>query len=74
MQETPGFRRYAGVTRRRVNALIAEQLRAGRKVRHWVLPLLDDPQGRLQLRAVLETREKSFIRLWELRRLGWNRI
>ena len=34
-----GRPRHAGGTRQRVNILIAEQLRTGRVVRHWVRPL-----------------------------------
>jgi hypothetical protein len=34
-----GRPKYAGVTRRRVNLLAAEQLEIGRRLRHWVRPL-----------------------------------
>ncbi|MGH3190087.1 MAG: hypothetical protein ACRDOL_23040 [Streptosporangiaceae bacterium] len=59
-----GRPRHAGATRQRVNILIAEQLRAGRLVRHWVrqLPL-----------AALRAEEERLISGWELRRVGWNR-
>jgi len=59
-----GRPRHAGATRQRVNILIAEQLRAGRLVRHWVrkLPL-----------AMLRAEEERFITGWDLRRVGWNR-
>jgi hypothetical protein len=42
-----GRPRHAGATRQRVNILIAEQLRAGRLVRHWVrkLPAQEVCQG-----------------------------
>jgi hypothetical protein len=56
--------RHAGLTRQRVNVLIAEQLRAGHQVRHWVRPL-----PALNLR----TEEERLITNWELRRCGWNR-
>lgn len=59
-----GRAKHAGATRRRVNIAIAEQIRAGRRVRHWLLPLLE-PQLRLQ--------EEALIQRWQLRTLGWNR-
>jgi hypothetical protein len=59
-----GRPRHAGETRQRVNILIAEQLRSGRVVRHWVRPL---PA------AALRAEENRLITSWELRRVGWNR-
>jgi hypothetical protein len=59
-----GRPKHAGATRRRVNILIAAQLRAGRQVRHWVRPL-----PALDLRA----EEERLITTWELRTYGWNR-
>jgi hypothetical protein len=59
-----GRPRHAGVTRQRVNVLIAEQLRAGRVVRHWVRQLPE---------AALRTEEERLITSWDLRRVGWNR-
>lgn len=55
---------HAGVTRQRINVLIAAQLRAGHQVRHWVRPL-----PALDLRA----EEERLITNWELRTYGWNR-
>jgi hypothetical protein len=59
-----GRPRHAGVTRQRVNILIAGQLRSGRVVRHWVrtLPV-----------AALRAEEERLINSWNLRRVGWNR-
>ena len=34
-----GRPKYAGVTRQRVNVLVAAELAAGRRVRHWLRPL-----------------------------------
>jgi hypothetical protein len=59
-----GRPRHAGVTRQRVNVLIAEQLRAGRLVRHWVCPVP---------KAILRNEEERLIAGWNLRRVGWNR-
>jgi hypothetical protein len=59
-----GRPRHAGLTRQRVNVLIAEQLRAGRLVRHWVRPV---PKARLR------DEEERLIAAWNLRRAGWNR-
>jgi hypothetical protein len=59
-----GRPKHAGVTRKRVNILIAEQLRAGRLVRHWVLPLPG---------VALRAEEERLIIDWDLRRVGWNR-
>jgi hypothetical protein len=59
-----GRPRHAGVTRQRVNVLIAAQLRAGRQVRHWVRPL-PAPD--------LRSEEERLITTWQLRTYGWNR-
>lgn len=59
-----GRPRHAGVTRQRVNILIAEQLRAGRVVRHWVRQLPE---------TALRAEEERLITSWDLRRVGWNR-
>jgi hypothetical protein len=58
-----GRPRHAGVTRQRVNILIAGQLRSGRVVRHWVRPL---PA------AALRAEEERLITSWNLRQAGWN--
>jgi hypothetical protein len=59
-----GWPRHAGATRKRVNMLIAEQLRAGHSVRHWVRPLPT---------AALRAEEERLITRWNLRQVGWNR-
>ena len=56
--------RHAGATRRRVNIAVAEQLRAGRRVRHWLLPLS---------RPTLRLQEETLIQRWQLRAPGWHR-
>lgn len=58
-----GKPRYAGSTRQRVNILVAQQVAAGRLVRHWLKPT---PLERL------DAEEESFIALWRLRLVGWN--
>lgn len=68
-----GRPRYAGVTRQRINCLVAEQLRLGRTVRHWVRPLHDQPDDRQTLRRRLFDAEQELISHWDLRRVGWNR-
>jgi hypothetical protein len=68
-----GRPRYAGVTRQRVNTLIAAQLQAGRVVRHWLRPLVDDLPDRSGLRHRLLHAEQALILRWDLRRVGWNR-
>jgi hypothetical protein len=68
-----GRPKYAGVTRQRVNALIAQHIEQGRKVRHWVRPLPDPPSDRVALRALLLKTETELIDRWKLRSLGWNR-
>lgn len=55
---------HAGVTRKRINALVAEQVTRGRTVQHWLAPW---PIERLA------TDEEAFIARWKLRVVGWNR-
>jgi hypothetical protein len=59
-----GRPKYAGVTRQRVNILIAAELEAGRLVRHWLRPTSA---------ADLRREEEALIQRWRLRQLGWNR-
>jgi hypothetical protein len=54
---------HAGITRQRINVLIAGQFRAGRQVRHWVRPL---PA------PALRAEEEHLITIWDLRKNGWN--
>jgi hypothetical protein len=68
-----GRPRYAGENRKRINFLIAKQLRAGRTMCHWVYPMSDGPEERSELNARLLHAESELISRWELRRLGWNR-
>ena len=68
-----GRPRYAGVTRQRVNALVAAQLQQGRLVRHWLRPLENPPGDRVEMRSTLLRMEQELITRWDLRRLGWNR-
>lgn len=68
-----GRARYAGVTRQRVNALIAPYAARGALVRHWVKPIADPPSDRATLRALLLDEEEALITQWALRRDGWNR-
>lgn len=59
-----GRHRHAGATRQRINVLVAEQIRVGRGIRHWVRQL---PIG------ALRAEEERLITEWDLRRIGWNR-
>lgn len=59
-----GRPKYAGVTRQRVNMLIAAERAAGHQVRHWVQPLEED---------LLRLEEETLIMRWRLRAAGWNR-
>lgn len=59
-----GRPKHAGVTRQRVNMLIASQRMQGRRIRHWVRTLPD-------LELVAE--EEALITRWRLRTTGWNR-
>lgn len=68
-----GRPRYAGVTRQRVNALIAGRIARHETIGHWVRPLADPPDDRAALRQRLLTLEQQLIAEWDLRRLGWNR-
>lgn len=68
-----GRPRYAGVTRQRVNALIAARIRSGEVMRHWVRPLGESPGDRAAVRGRLLQLEEELIVRWELRRVGWNR-
>lgn len=62
---------YAGVTRQRINAMIGEQLRMGRTVRHWVRPVALEPGA--EVAPVLRGLEEKLIVRFDLRRRGWNR-
>jgi hypothetical protein len=64
---------YAGVTRRRINLLAAEQLDLGRRVRHWVRTLAHPPADVAATRGQLVLEEEELILLWRLRETGWNR-
>jgi hypothetical protein len=55
---------HAGVTRKRINMLIALELVAGHLVQHWVRPLQKE---------LLAVEEEVLIRRWRLRTVGWNR-
>lgn len=68
-----GRPRYAGVTRQRVNVLIAGQLALGREVRHWVRPLVAPSHRPDELRDHLLSAEAELIDRWRLKSLGWNR-
>lgn len=68
-----GRPRHAGVTRQRINALIATRQDAGNLVRHWVRPLSSPPTDKAALRSQLLDQEQELITRWELRRIGWNR-
>ena len=59
-----GRPRHAGATRQRVNVLIAEQVRVGRRVQHWVRPTPAE---------ALRAEEERLISSWKLRQNGWNR-
>jgi hypothetical protein len=62
---------HAGVTRQRINVAIGEQLRAGRRVRHWVRPVAVEPGA--DAVAALRSLEEELIDRFNLRRRGWNR-
>lgn len=68
-----GRPRHAGVTRQRVNTLIAEQVRKGRVVAHWVRPFGGSAANPAELRAALASEEGALIQRWRLRQVGWNR-
>jgi hypothetical protein len=58
-----GRPKYAGVTRKRVNVLVAAEVALGRTVRHWVRPTPQDE---------LAATEEEYIVRWRLRTTGWN--
>jgi hypothetical protein len=60
-----GRPKHAGVTRERINVLVAEQVRMGRVATHWVKPVDKVAELRLQ--------EEQLIAKWSLRLAGWNR-
>lgn len=68
-----GRPRYAGVTRQRINALVAGRVAAGELIRHWVRPLVEAPAERGAMRSQLFQLEQDLIDSWNLRHLGWNR-
>jgi hypothetical protein len=59
-----GRPRYSGATRQRINVLVAAEVAANRRVRHWLRPLAA---------PLLSSEEERLIRHWRLRELGWNR-
>jgi hypothetical protein len=67
-----GRPKHAGVTRKRVNTLVTEQLQLGRVVRHWVRAM---PRSATlsETSRLLLSEEELLIRGWRLRELGWNR-
>jgi hypothetical protein len=62
---------YAGATRQRINVAIGEQLRAGRRVRHWVRPVALALEA--DVAAALRELEEELIVRFHLRQRGWNR-
>jgi hypothetical protein len=63
---------HAGVTRKRINVLVTEQMNHGRIVRHWVRAFHESNQGG-DLGTALKAEEEMLIGKWQLRRTGWNR-
>jgi hypothetical protein len=59
-----GRPKHAGITRQRVNILIAAERAVGREVWHWVRPMPE---------AGLAAEEEALITRWRLRQTGWNR-
>lgn len=59
-----GRPKHAGETRKRINVEAAEQIRFGRTVNHWV---------KLVQQENLTKAEADLIKLWDLRKTGWNR-
>jgi hypothetical protein len=59
-----GRPKYAGRIWQRVNVLIAGQIALGRRVLHWLRPLVEER---------LCAEEEALITRWRLRELGWNR-
>jgi hypothetical protein len=69
-----GRPKYAGVTRQRINLLVAEQLGLGRRVRHWIRPLNQPThQTPAATKVHLKVGEEELILRWRLREVGWNR-
>jgi hypothetical protein len=68
-----GRPKHAGITRSRINVLIAEQVREGRTVAHWVRPFHHLASDRDDLRRALKKEEEALIQQWRLRETGWNR-
>jgi hypothetical protein len=65
---------YAGVTRRRVNLLAAKEIEIGRRLRHWVRPLvLSATETAAMTKGRLVREEEELILRWRLREVGWNR-
>jgi hypothetical protein len=64
-----GRPRNAPPGRVKVNALLADRVRTGWTIRHWVRPL-DGERGRSKEQRRRE--EEQFIGRWDLRRVGWN--
>jgi hypothetical protein len=63
---------HAGTTRQRVNVHIAEAIREGWTVQHWVKPF-DGLSLGADPKQTLLTAEAKLIQRWALRREGWNR-
>jgi len=68
-----GRPKHAGATRKRINCLVAEQIRLGRKVRHWLRPLQPTVGAQVATRSTLLAQEAELIERWHLRSVGWNR-
>lgn len=68
-----GRPKHAGITRRRINLLITQQLGLGRRTRHWVRPLVHAAAAPSAIRAQLKVGEEELIARWRLREIGWNR-
>lgn len=69
-----GRPKYAGVTRQRINVLVAQELGFGRGVRHWIRPLPQPTeQSPTAIKIQLKVGEEELILRWRLREVGWNR-
>ena len=64
---------HAGVTRRRINVLVAGEMQAGRVVRHWVRRMSVAPTDPRPVDERLRIEEEELIVRWKLRQAGWNR-
>jgi hypothetical protein len=64
---------HAGATRRRINIHVAEELQAGRAVRHWVRRMSAVPADPRAINERLRAEEEELIVRWQLRQAGWNR-